>query len=159
MIGDPYLDDPGGEALPVTERGEVEDLVRSELSDGQSDWLLSALGRDDYSDSSPTASCHRASTGIHQETDQEVCLDGCILSAVFTRRPHAAHCYCAPLLYVLFCNCYHCYCYEMAGLGFNKVAVILLFSNKYPTFYLISNATYIAFCNNKNNASSRVNQN
>ena len=82
------LDDPGGQTLPVTERREVQDLVRSELSDGESDGLLSTLGRDDNSDSSPPAACHGATPGIHQETDQEVCLDWCILS-VCTRRPHA----------------------------------------------------------------------
>ena len=53
------LEDPGDQTLPVTERRQVEDLVRSELSDCQSQGLLSALWWNDNSHTAPSAACNR----------------------------------------------------------------------------------------------------
>ena len=52
------LEDPGDQTLSVTERREVEDLVRSELSDRQSERLLSTLWWNDNPDTAPSAACN-----------------------------------------------------------------------------------------------------
>ena len=91
------LEDPGGQALPVTEGREVEDLVRSQLSDGEADWLLSTLWRDDDSHSRPPTARHGTTASIHQETDEEVRLDWFVLSGVRTGGPHTGTLSCCSL--------------------------------------------------------------
>ena len=53
------LEDPGDEALPVTQGGQVEDLLRSQLSHRQSQRLLRALGWNNNSQPTPPAACSR----------------------------------------------------------------------------------------------------